>query len=158
MSQYIHVPFAIALLIAVGWTTLFSFTNKPRVRGFRNLGILASYILVLVFLFVAGWRAALATWAAFGIAGGVLYVGWEILQRVRSAAGEQKPAVSLSPLLHGLFAWPVMVPEAVEYALAELGVLRAPPTTIAKPGDSPNGGPGRPVEDSGACKGPPSVS
>ncbi len=42
MSQHIHVPFAIALLIAVGWTTLFSLTNKPGIRGFRNLGILAS--------------------------------------------------------------------------------------------------------------------
>ena len=54
MSQYIHIPFAAALLIAVGWTTVFSLTNKPGIRGFRNLGILASYILVLVFLFVAG--------------------------------------------------------------------------------------------------------
>jgi hypothetical protein len=145
MSQYIHVPFAVALLIAVGWTTLFSLTNKPGIRGFRNLGILASYVLVLVFLFVAGWRSALVTWAVFGVVGGVIYLCWEILQRLRTAAGEQKPGVSLSPLVHGLFAWPIMVPEAVEYALAELGVLRAPPSApakgIAEPDAAPNSRP-----------------
>jgi len=144
MSQYIHVPFAVALLIAVGWTTLFSFSNKPGIRGFRNLGILASYILVLVFLLIAGWRAALVTWAMFGVAGGVVYVCWEILQRLR-ASGEQRPGVSLSPLVHGLFAWPIMVPEAVEYALAELGILRAPPASptkgIAEPDAAPDSRP-----------------
>ena len=144
MSQYIHVPFAVALLIAVGWTTLFSLSNTPGIRGFRNLGILASYILVPVFLFVAGWRAALVTWALFGVVGGVIYICWEILQRLR-ASGEQKPGVSLSPLVHGLFAWPIMVPEAMEYALAELGILRAPPSPpakgIAEPDAAPNSRP-----------------
>jgi len=162
MSQYIHVPFAVALLLAVGWTTLFSFSNTPGIRGFRNLGILACYVLVLVFLFVAGWRAALVTWAVFGILGGVIYICWEILQRLRTAAGQQKPAVSLSPLVHGLFAWPIMVPEAVEYALAELGILKAPPTTPtptnAEPGAAPNGGPATPVGNSEVTEGPPSVS
>ena len=142
MNQYLHMPFAVALLIAVGWTTIFSFTNKPGIRGFRNLGILASYVLVLVFLFVAGWRAALVTWAVFGVAGGVIYICWEILQRVRTAAGQEKPGVSFSPLVHGLFAWPIMVPEAIEYALAELGILRPPPPaspqTNAETGARPN--------------------
>ncbi len=162
MSQYIHFPFAIALLVAVGWTTLFSFTNKPGVRGLRNLGILASYSLVLVFLFIAGWRAALVTWASFGVAGGVIYICWEMLQRLRSAPGEQKPGVSLAPLVHGLIAWPIMVPEAVEYALAELGILRAPPPPVpaqrsAEPAP-PNRSPGKPVGGSGAGGKPPSVS
>ncbi len=162
MSQYIHIPFAVALLIAVGWTTLFSLTNKRGIRGFRNLGILASYLLVLVFLFVAGWKAALVTWAVFGVAGGVIYVCWEILQQLRTAAGEPKPGVSLSPLVHGLFAWPIMVPEAVEYALAELGILRTPPPSPpqknAEPGAAPNGGPATPVGNSRVTEGPPSVS
>jgi hypothetical protein len=162
MSPYIHRPFAIALLIALGWTTVFSFTNKPGVRGLRNIGILASYILVLVFLFIAGWRAALVTWAVFGIAGGVIYICWEILQRLRTAPGEQKPGVSLSPLVHGLIAWPIMVPEAIEYGLAELGILRAPPRAqapkSAEPGAPPSGGPPQPPGDSGIPSEPPSVS
>ncbi len=161
MNQYIHTPFAVALLVALGWTTLFSFTNKPGVRGFRNLGILACYILFLVFLFVAGWRAALVTWAVFGIAGGLTYVSWLILERLRAAAGEQKPGVSLSPLLHGLIAWPIMVPEAVEYSLAELGVLRPPAVPLkegAEPAALPNGGAAKPSGRSGATAEPPSGS
>lgn len=162
MSQYIHVPFAVALLLAVGWTTLFSFSNTPGIRGFRNLGILACYILVLVFFFVAGWRAAMVTWAVFGVLGGVIYVCWEILQRLRTPAGEQQPAVSLSALVHGLFAWPIMVPEAIEYALAELGILKAtatsPTQTNAELGAAPNGGHATASGNSGVREGPPSVS
>jgi hypothetical protein len=141
MSEYIHVPFAVALLIAVGWTTLFSFANKPGLRGFRNVGILACYVVAPVFLFVAGWRSALLTWAAFGVAGGVLYICWEMLQRLRTPAGEPKPEVSLAPLAYSLVAWPVLVPEAVEYALAELGALRAPSLTRANGSGEPCGPP-----------------
>jgi hypothetical protein len=102
MSQYLHLPFAVALLIAVGWTTLFSLTNQPSLRGLRNLGIPASYLSVVVFLFVAGWRSAPATWAAFGVAGGLLYVAWETLERRHAASGRQDPGVSLAPLIHGI--------------------------------------------------------
>jgi hypothetical protein len=160
MSEYIDVPFAIALFIAVACTTLFSLTNKPGIRGFRNLGILGSYILLLVFLFATGWRAVLVTWAVYGVLGGLIYVCWEILERLRTAAGEEKPAVSLSPLVHGLFAWPIMVPEAVEYVLAELGILKAPPTsptqTSAEPSAAPNGGPAASVDNLNAPGGLPS--
>jgi hypothetical protein len=160
MSEYIHIPFAIGLFIAVAWTTLFSLTSKPDIRGFRNLGILGSYILLLVFLFVTNWRAALVTWTVFGVLGGLIYVCWEILQRLRTASGEKKPAVSLSSLVHGLFAWPIMVPEAVEYALAELGVLKSPPTsptqTNAEPSALPNGVQGASVGNLNAPSGPPS--
>ncbi len=162
MSQYIHLPFAAVLLIAVGWTTLFSLTNKPGIRGFRNLGILASYVSVVVFLFVAGWRLALVTWAVFGVAGGLLYVAWETLERRHAAEGRQDPGISLAPLIHGLFLWPIMVPEAVEYALADLGILRPPPSAPAKgmaePGAAPDGDPATPLVDSEVTQGPPSVS
>jgi hypothetical protein len=124
MNEYIDIPFALSLGFALAWTSLFSLANNPGIRGYRNLGILACYILGLVFLFVAGWKAALITWTVFGVAGGAIYVLWELLQRLRTSPGEAKPGVSLSPLLHGLFAWPIMVPEAVEYTLAELRILR----------------------------------
>jgi hypothetical protein len=141
MSQYLHLPFAGVLLVAVGWTTLFSLTNQPGLRGFRNLGILASYLSVVVFLFVAGWRSALVTWAAFGVAGGLLYVAWEMLERRHAAGGREDPRVSLAPLIHGLLVWPIMVPEAVEYALADLGILHTPPSGpaqgMAEPGAKP---------------------
>ncbi len=143
MSPYFHVPFAVALLLALTWTTLFSLSSTPGIRGFRNLGILACYGLMFVFLFMAGWQAALGTWAVFGVLGGVLYIGWEILQRLRIAAGEEQPALSLSPLVHGLFAWPIMVPEAVEYVLAELGLLKGPPTPMTLATAEPDTAPDR---------------
>jgi hypothetical protein len=133
MSQYISLPFVVALSIALVWTTLFSLTTKPGVRGLRNLGILAAYILPLVFLFVAGWLSALMTWAVFGVAGGLLYILWEVLQRVRTPAGAEKPPVSPSHLVAGLLAWPIMVPEAIEDSLAELGIL-----TTKTPGTTPD--------------------
>ena len=161
MTQYLHLPFAVALLIAVGWTTLFSLTNKLPIRGLRNLGILASYVLVVVFLFAAGWRLALVTWAVFGVGGGLLYVGWEVLERRHAAGGQQDPGVSLAPLIHGLFLWPIMVPEAIEYALADLGVLRPPPSAPAKetaePDAAPEGDPATPLVNSGVTQEPPSA-
>jgi hypothetical protein len=153
MSEYIHMPFAVSLLLAVGWTMVFSLMNNPGIRGYRNLGILACYLLVIVFLFIAGWKAVVVTWAVLGVAGGVIYVLWEILQRLRTAPGEEKPRVSLSPLVHGLLVWPIMVPEALEYTLAELGVLRAPPVNDAETGAGLSGGiaPSGKPEDTGAA-------
>lgn len=162
MSQYLHLPFAVALLIAVGWTTLFSLTNKPAIRGFRNFGLLASYISIIVFPFVAGWRLALVTWAVFGVGGGLLYIAWEILDRRHAPPNKRDPRVSLAPLLHGLFLWPIIVPEAVEYALTDLGILRPPPSAstrgMAEPGAAPNGDPATPLVNSEVRQGPPSVS
>ncbi len=162
MSQYLHLPLAVTLLVAVGWTTLFSLTNKPAIRGFRSLGLLACYILAIVFPFVAGWRLALVTWAAFGVGGGLLYIAWEILDRRHAAPSQRDPRVSLAPLIHGLFLWPIMVPEAVEYALADLGILRAPPSAptqgVAGPGTAPSGDAASSLVDSGVRQGPPSMS
>jgi hypothetical protein len=123
MSEYFDFPFALALLIAAACTTLFSLASRWQVRRYRNLGIVACYALAFVFVFVAGWRAALGTWAAFGLAGGVIYFAWEVFQRLRSPSGAEKPDVHLSTVLLGFFGWPIMVPEAVEYALADLGIL-----------------------------------
>ncbi len=144
MSQYIHGPLAVALLIAVSWATVFSLTNKAFLRGFRNLGILACYLLAIVFMLWSGWRAALVTWALFGLAGGAIYISWEVLEMFRPASGGQKPGIRLSTLFDGLFAWPAMIPEAVEYALTNLGIVSAAPLGLEKrigeSGASQNGG------------------
>ena len=66
ITQYIDQGFSIALGIAILWTVIFSMTNKPSIRGYRNLGLLACYILLVIYLFVIGWRSALFTWFVFG--------------------------------------------------------------------------------------------
>jgi hypothetical protein len=118
---------AIALFAALTWTVLFSLSNTPGIRGYRNLGILAAYVGLGVFLFRAPWQEVSLTWAAFAVAGGIAYTFWEVLQRVRTPKHEEKPKVGFTHLFPALALWPVMVPEAVEYALAELGILKSKP-------------------------------
>ena len=62
-----------------------------------------------------------------------MYISWEVIQRVRTPAGQEKPPISPSHLIWGQFGWPVMIPEALEYALAELGVLTPPQTDGNQP-------------------------
>jgi hypothetical protein len=125
------------LLIAVGWTTLFSFTIKQPVRGLRNLGILACYILAIVMIVRLRFVTALVTWCVFGVAAGVIYTIYELVARVRTKEPDKKPSVSLSSFVHGPLAWPIMIPEAVEYLLAELGVLRVQPAPPPTKTDAP---------------------
>lgn len=113
------------MFITVLWTTIFSLSIKPGIRGFRNLGILGSYVSGIVFIFLAGWKQALFTWILFGVLGGVIYIIWEVLQRVKTPEGEEKPSVSIKHIFSGLLAWPIMIPEAIEYILAEIGILNS---------------------------------
>lgn len=140
MSEFVDIPFAVTLGSAALWTTLFSLSSSPSIRGYRNLGLLATYLAPMIFLFIAGWRAVLITWALFGIAGGVQYMFWELVQRLRTPAGEAKDPVNWTHLVFGLVAWPIMMPEAIEYLLAEFGVLPTPApevVDIADPAPQP---------------------
>jgi hypothetical protein len=127
LSQYFDARYAIWLLIATAWTTAFSMTIRQPLRGFRNLGILACYILFITMLFRLSFVTALATWCLFGIAGGLLYIGHELFVGWRTKDSAEKPAVSPATLIHGPLAWPIMIPEAIENTLAELGFLKTPP-------------------------------
>jgi len=128
---------AIFLLIAVGWTTLFSMTSKQPVRGLRNLGILVCYILAVVMLIRLRFVSALVTWCAFGIAAGVIYSLYELVAYARDKSPDKKLGLSFSHFIHGPLAWPIMIPEAIEYLLADLGVLRAQPAPPPTKTDAP---------------------
>lgn len=128
---------AIYLLIAVGWTTFFSMTTKRPVRGFRNIGILACYILAIVMFIRLRFIAALVTWCIFGIAAGVIYSLYELVAYARNKSPDKKLGLSFSHFIHGPLAWPIMIPEAIEYLLADVGVLRAQPTTQNTKTDAP---------------------
>lgn len=128
---------AIYLLIAVGWTTLFSLTNKQPVRGLRNLGILACYLLAVVMLVRLRFVAALVTWCVFGVAAGVIYSFYQLVSYARDQSPDKQLGLSFSHFIHGPLAWPIMIPEAIEYLLADLGVLRAHTTTPPAKTDAP---------------------
>jgi hypothetical protein len=125
---HISTRYLIYFLIATGWTTLFSMSNTPGIRGYRNLGILAAYILLIVMLIRVPFTSALVTWCTLGVSGGLVYIAYELLVRIRASEKEEKPRVSFGHVIYGNLMWPVMVPEAVEYILAELGILKALPT------------------------------
>jgi hypothetical protein len=133
----IDQPHAIYLLIAVGWTTLFSMTSKQPVRGLRNLGILACYILAVVLFMRLRFVSALVTWCAFGIAAGILYSIHQLVAHARDPSPDKKLGLSFSHFIHGPLAWPIMIPEAIEYLLADLGVLRAQPAPPPTKPDAP---------------------
>jgi hypothetical protein len=127
-----------ALALATLWTTAFSLSSRPGVRGWRNLGWLACYPLGLAMLVLLPWRVSLTVWAAFGIAGGAFYLAYEVFSYVRQRGSGEAAAPRPFTVLHGLAMWPIMVPEAAEYWLADLGVLPGPPAeTIAADAAAP---------------------
>lgn len=109
--------YAVPLAVGIGFSWV-----APPLRGGRNLGIFGCYLLLILGPFVFGWARSGATWLLYGAAGGVLYFGYEVLAWAR-AEGEERTTPRLGTLVNGLMAWPIMVPDAVEHALAQTGVL-----------------------------------
>lgn len=136
-----HLPIdthhAILLLIATVWTTLFSMSEKRWVRGYRNLGILACYILAIVMLIRLPFATALVTWCAFGITAAILYNFYDLVVYARNKAPDKKLELSFAYFIYSPLAWPIMLPEAVEYLLAEVGVLKVPPVTSSAEAEVP---------------------
>lgn len=139
--NYISVTWLLLLGSAATWAVLFSLFNGSRLRAWRNLGLLAGYVLGVVMAFTQPWPVTLGTWGIFGVSSGILYAAYE--SWAERTLGIQR----LTPVVHGLVLWPIMLPEAVEYWLADLGVLRPPSnppgTTTGVPPVSP--GAGRPA-------------
>ena len=97
--------FAIVLAAALLWTTLFSMTNQFPMRGLRNLGIVACYIVGFIMFFLAGFKNAFATWVLFGFIGGALYFTYDLIVRAKTKEGEKKPKISLSHFVFAVVAF-----------------------------------------------------
>jgi ABC-type spermidine/putrescine transport system permease subunit II len=123
------------LAVPAAWTIFFSMFNTPGVRGWRNLGWPTCYLVGVAMFWSIGWRRAGIIWLCIGFATGFLYY----LYQVWSATRVKDPAAKaqLSTILHGALAWPIMLPEVVEYSLADAGVLKATRTTEPPPDLSP---------------------
>jgi hypothetical protein len=124
--EFVSTKWLLMLGIAAGWTVFFSMFNTAGVRGWRNLGWLACFVLGVVMVFALPWRIACATWAIAGVFSGLVYFAYELFAYAKS---EGKSAVSRPnpvTVVHGLVMWPIMLPEAIEYFLAEAGILKAP--------------------------------
>ena len=112
--------------IVAATTVFFSMFNTPSIRGYRNLGFLTIYIGSLAWFFFAPFGSIIAGWCAFGVVSGMIYYLYELISVARSKEGT-KEWPRLTTVLHGLAAWPIMLPEAIEYSLADMGILKATP-------------------------------
>ena len=127
--QAINISWLIALLAAAAWTVFFSMFNNPGIRGWRNLGWLACFIIGLVMLFKLPLSSSLGTWALVGVCSGGLYFAYETFAFARAPDRSKASRPRVATLLHGLLLWPIMLPEAIEYWLADIGVLKQPPSS-----------------------------
>lgn len=110
-------PYALAAVVVLN--IIASLFTSPAIRMFRIPLILAAYVIGIVLFFKVGVGRALALWCAIGIASGFLYWGYEFWSARHSEEPDTKMP-SLVTVVHGLFAWPIMLPEAIEYSWAEL--------------------------------------
>lgn len=127
MWQLIDPAWLCVLAVSAGWSSFFSLFQRPHIRAWRNLGLLAGFVLGASMLVALPWREALATWTVAALCGGVLYVIYEVVAYVRLPEKTPGDRPGFGPLFHALLLWPVMLPEALEYLLAELGVLKPAP-------------------------------
>lgn len=114
------------LAAAAAWSIFFSMFSKPRIRSWRNLGLLACFVLGAIMAFRLPFLSALVTWSVAGVFSGLVYFGYELWTYVRAPDKSTASRPGLRTILHGLAIWPIMLPEAIEYLLADLGILRAP--------------------------------
>ena len=121
----ISLPLTITLGLALAWTVAFSMTNRFPLRGNRNLGLLACYIAPVIFVFTSGFMSVAVTWLAFSVVGAITYTAWDIFQNARVTNPDEKNKIGLGSFITAPFAWPIMIPEAIEYFLAEIGILKS---------------------------------
>ena len=108
-----------ALAAVVGLNIVASLFMSPAIRMFRMPLILATYVIGIVLFFKLGVWRGLALWCGIGIVSGLLYWSYEFWSAKHSKEPDAK-APSLVTLVHGLVAWPLMLPEVIEYSWAEL--------------------------------------
>lgn len=118
----INIPFLIFLAATAGATVFFSMFNSPGIRGYRNLGFLLIYAGSVIGMFCVGWRPVCVAWIGFGIVSGTLYFLYQMFSTLRSK-DEPKEWPSPMTIAHGLAMWPIMLPEVIEYTLADIGIL-----------------------------------
>lgn len=117
---YVDLMFAL-LLFGVALFTGCCLVFNPVLKSVRVMGIGSAYAIALWMAIALPWKVALATWCLFAAFGGAVAMTYELWARwrYRGTARRTRPLV----LLEGFLLWPTMVPEAVEGALIDAGVL-----------------------------------
>ena len=121
--EWISVKWLVILACASMWTIVFSLFSTPGIRGWRNLGWLACFIVGVMMLFVLPWRSALVTWVVAAVFSGFVYFAYEAFAYLRARDKTRAAMPNPITVAHALVVWPIMLPEAIEYFLADVGVL-----------------------------------
>jgi hypothetical protein len=109
------------LLLGVALFTGCCLVFNPVLKSVRVMGIGSAYAIAIWMAIALPWKVALATWCLFAAFGGAVAMTYELWARwrYRGTARAPRPLV----LIEGFLLWPTMVPEAVEGALIDAGVL-----------------------------------
>ena len=120
---HISVMWAVVLSGILLWTTVSVVLNAALRRGMGILGLVLSYGVLVWMMIDLPIIDALATWAFFAVAGGLVTMMYELWARRRYAATGRvaRPLVRLT----GLFSWPAMIPDAFGLVLNDAGILPA---------------------------------
>lgn len=120
---HINMMWAIVLFGILLWTTACVLLNAALRRGMGLMGLALSYGTLAWMLVDLPWTEALATWAFFAVAGGLVTLVYELWARRRYADTARAPR----PLLrvNGLLMWPAMIPDAVGLMLNDAGIIPA---------------------------------
>ncbi|MBX3133772.1 MAG: hypothetical protein KF689_10365 [Gemmatimonadaceae bacterium] len=117
---YVDLMFAL-LLLGVALFTGCCLVFNPVLKSVRVMGIGSAYAIALWMAIALPWKIALATWCLFAAFGGAVAMAYELWARWRYRGTGRAPRPLV--LLEGFLLWPTMVPEAVEGALIDAGVL-----------------------------------
>jgi hypothetical protein len=121
-----NLTLLIVFLCTVIWSTIFSCFSSSRIRPYRIVGILASYLTAVIGPFVVGLISGVASWVLMGFSGGLLYYLWQFASYLGRDRYEGEGMPNPITLIHGLTLWPIMLPEVIEYVGAEIGILKPP--------------------------------
>lgn len=122
--ELVH-PFWLTLLASsAAVSSACSLSNRRRLRLLRGLAWMSGYVIGIAMLVALPWRQAGANWLVMAAAGSGLYLLYEVFGWLVPGKDGERHVPRLATAIGGLVAWPIMLPEAVEYLLAELGVLK----------------------------------
>lgn len=125
------------MLLGVALFTGACVVFNPILRGVRTMGIVVAYAIGAWMFVVLPWKVAVATWCVFAAFGGVVAFAYELWARYRYAASgrRNRPLV----LVQGFLLWPGMVPDAIEGALVDAGLLEPSGTAEHRVYGAPDG-------------------
>lgn len=117
---HVNVMWALVLLGVTLWTTCCLLMN-PGLRGVRLMGLGLSYAVGAWMAVALPWRETVVTWCVFAAAGGAAAFAYELWARWRYRGTGRRPRPLV--LVQGILLWPALLPDALEGACVDAGIL-----------------------------------